>query len=68
MSKRTKRISKALDYALVRACESYGREDGPDADELRSMFDLWWRFGLVTGKNSGISMVFDRSFDFNQFA
>ena len=66
MTKRTKRISKAIDYALVRACESYGREDGPDADELRSMFDLWWRFGLVTGENSGSSMVFDRSSDFDQ--
>lgn len=26
MTKRTKRISKALDSALVRACESYGPE------------------------------------------
>lgn len=68
MTKRTKRISKALDYALVRACESYGRENGVDTDGLRSMFDLWWRFGLVTDEGSGSSMVFDRSFDFNQFA
>lgn len=67
MTKRAKRISKQLDYALVRACESYGREDGADADELRSMFDLWWRFGLVTGENSGSSMVFDGSCDFEQF-
>lgn len=66
MTKRIKRISKALDCALVRACESYGREDGANADELRGMLDLWWRFGLVTGENSGSSMVFDRSSDFDQ--
>ena len=66
MTKRTKRISKALDSALVRACESYGHEDGSSADELRSMFDIWWRFGLVTGESSGSSMVFDRSSDFDQ--
>ena len=78
MTKRTKRISKALDSALVSACERYGpqRIDGAEAfisacggitsDELRSMFDLWWRFGLGTGEHFGNSMIFDRSFDFDQ--
>lgn len=78
MTKRTKRISKALDSALVSACERYGPKSIKGAgawlavdgnvtgDELRSMFDLWWRFGLVTGEHSGNSMVFDRSFDFDQ--
>lgn len=65
MTEQIKRISEALDSALVRACESYGRE-GVTSDELRSMFDLWWRFGFVTGEHSGSSMAFDRSFDFDQ--
>ena len=72
MSKRTKRISKALDAALVRACELYGPErteaaggfsstvERVDAAELRSMFDLWWRFNLLSGAAIGTPNAFER--------
>ncbi len=71
MSKRIKRISKAMDSALIKACESYGpaRTDkagefsstvkGSDASELRSMFDLWWRFNLLSGAATGSSDAFE---------
>ena len=76
MTERIKRISEALDSALISACESYGtsRTDeaggfvstvkGTDASELHSMFDLWWRFNLLSGAATGSSDAFERGAKF----
>lgn len=77
MSKRIKRISKAMDSALIKACESYGpaRTDtaggftstvkGSDSSELRGMLDLWWRFNVISGTASGPSDAFERGSKFD---
>ena len=59
MSKRIKRISKAMDSALIKACESYGpartdtaggfttSTEGVSVSELRGVFAIWHEFERI---------------------
>ena len=59
MSKRIKRISKAIDSALIKACESYGpartdtaggfttSTEGVSVSELRGVFAIWHEFERI---------------------